>query len=451
MTARFDVVVIGGGVLGCFAARNLRRWNLHTALVEAEADVCTGITRANSAIVYAGYDNQTGSRKAQMTVRGNAGFDRLCRELQVPFSRCGSLLVRCGNGAGRDLRRKLLRGQENGVPGLRLLTGEEARELEPMLTEDVTEALYAPTTGTVNPWKLGIAAFENAVENGCVPMLGTAVTAIEFDDSGYLVRTTRGALRCRAVINCAGLTADRVQELLFPPSIRIFADAADFLVMDKLARKPSRVIFHQAEACGKGITAIPCPEGNLLLSGIRRPAGVPYATTPEGISLLHRAAADLLPQLDLGMVIRSFGAMRPNPQRVVEQNGQYVPDGSHLGDFCIEHPAAGFYSLIAVKTPGLTCAQELGLYLAECCAEELGAAQNPNFNPCRAPRPAPAGDIICRCEQITRGEILGAIARGAVTVDGVKRRVGSGMGRCQGSRCSDEIQQILEALGHGTY
>jgi len=451
MTARFDVVVIGGGVLGCFAARNLRRWNLHTALVEAEADVCTGITRANSAIVYAGYDNQTGSRKAQMTVRGNAGFDRLCRELQVPFSRCGSLLVRCGNGAGRDLRRKLLRGQENGVPGLRLLTGEEARELEPMLTEDVTEALYAPTTGTVNPWKLGIAAFENAVENGCVPMLGTAVTAIEFDDSGYLVRTTGGTLRCRAVINCAGLAADRVQELLFPPSIRIFADAADFLVLDKLARKPSRVIFHQAEACGKGITAIPCPEGNLLLSGIRRPAGVPYATTPVGISLLHRAAADLLPQLDLGMVIRSFGAMRPNPQRVVEQNGQYVPDGSHLGDFCIEHPAVGFYSLIAVKTPGLTCAQELGMHLAECCAEELGAAQNPNFNPCRAPRPAPAGDIICRCEQITRGEILGAIARGAVTVDGVKRRVGSGMGRCQGSRCSDEIQQILEALGHGTY
>ena len=450
MTARFDVVVIGGGILGCFAARNLCRWKLSTALVEAQSDICTGITRANSAIVYAGYDNHPGSIKAQMTVRGNAGFDRLCEELQVPFSRCGSLLVRCSEHDGKDLRRKLQQGQENGVPGLRLLTGAEARAMEPMLTADVTQALYAPTTGTVNPWQLGIAAFENAVENGCVPQLATTVTAITKEAEGYRLQTTGGEIVCRAVLNCAGLQADAVQELLFPPSVRIIPDAADFLVLDELARKPSHVIFHQARACGKGITAIPCVEGNLLLSGIRRPVGTPYATTPEGLSALHTAAAALLPELDLTMVIRSFGAVRPNPYRVWMENGRYMPDSTHLGDFCIEHPEKGFFSLIAIKTPGLTCAQELGLHLASRCAAELGAAENPTFNPRRKAAPAPAGEIICRCGQITRGEILDAIARGARTVDGVKRRTGSGMGRCQGSRCSEEIQAILEACGYGT-
>ena len=165
-----DAAVIGGGVLGCFTARNLTRWQLSAVLIEQAEDVCTGITRANSAIVYPGYDNRPGSLKAEMTVRGNREFDNLCRELEVPFNRCGSLLVTYDEEALPRLRKKMEQGRQNGVPGLRLLSGREAEQMEPMLNPGVKGALYAPTTGTVNPWQLGIAAYESALKNGVVPM-----------------------------------------------------------------------------------------------------------------------------------------------------------------------------------------------------------------------------------------------------------------------------------------
>lgn len=432
----FDVAVIGGGILGCFAARNLRRWNISTVLLEQAEDVCTGITRANSAVVYAGYDNKPGTWKAEMTVRGNGNFEKLCRELEVPFSRCGSLLVTYDEESVAQLWKKWEQGIQNGVPGLRLLTGAEAQAMEPMLKPGVVGALYAPTTGTVNPWQLGIAAYENAVDNGVTPMLRTPVTGLEKTDTGYLVQTSGEPVACRVVVNCAELFADRVQELLFPPGIRLHWDGAEYLVLDSLAQKPGRIVFQQAQNCGKGITAIPCVEGNLLISGVRKPIGTPFATTPEGLRVLHSAAKDLLPQLDLTQIIRSFGAVRPNP---------YRENGENIHDFCIECPAPGFYSFIGIKTPGLTCANELGLYLAKTCAAYLGAEENPKFCPHRkAIAKTEDQQIICQCEKITRSEILEAIRRGASTVDGVKRRVGSGMGRCQGSRCAYAVEKILE-------
>ena len=168
---RVDAAVIGGGILGCFAARNLMRWQLSAVLLEQAEDVCTGITRANSAIVYPGYDNRPGSLKAEMTVRGNAEFETLCRELEVPFLQRGSLLVTYDEASLPRLRKKMEQGMQNGVPGLRLLSGREAEDMEPMLKPGVKGALYAPTTGTVNPWQLGIAAYESAVKNGVVPFL----------------------------------------------------------------------------------------------------------------------------------------------------------------------------------------------------------------------------------------------------------------------------------------
>ena len=437
-----DAAVIGGGVLGCFAARNLMRWRLSAVLLEQAEDVCTGITRANSAIVYAGYNNRPGSLKAEMTVRGNREYDSLCRELEVPFTRRGSLLVTYDAEALPRLGRKYEQGLQNGVPGLRLLSGKEAEAMEPMLKPGVAGALYAPSTGTVNPWQLGIAAFENAVDNGVNPMLNTTVTAIRREKSGYRLITTGEDILCKVVINCAGLFADRVQELLFSPSVRLHWDGAEYLVLDKLARKPERVIFHQAQSCGKGITAIPSVEGNLLLSGTRKSMDMPFSTTPEGLRELETAARELLPVLDTSQIIRSFAAVRPNP---------YRENGEDLHDFCIENPAPGFFSLIGIKTPGLTCADQLGQYLAERTATYLQADPNPGFDPQRAAIPKTDDqEIVCQCEGVTRSEILEAIRRGACTVDGVKRRVGSGMGHCQGSRCSYAIERLLEETRHGT-
>lgn len=450
---QFDAAVIGGGILGCFAARNLQRWKLSSVLIEAEEDVCTGITRANAAIVYAGYDNRAGSRKAAMTLRGNAEFHRLCQELDVPFSRCGSLMVSFTPEGDAALRKKFRVGRECGVPGLALISGQQARELEPMLADGITAALYAPSTGTVNPWQLGIAAYENAAANGCEGMLNSPVRGIRKVSGGYVLQMDREEIFCRMVINCAGAAADRVQEMVFAPSVRLFADAADFLVLDKRAKKPERIIFHQAAEHGKGITAIPTVEGNLLLGPTRRPQqGLPYGTTAEGLAFAQEDALRMLPGLDLGMTIRSFGALRPNPHRVVLKNGAYVPDGTSIGSFVIERPAADFISLIGIKTPGLTCAQELGDYLAAQCAEYLDAQPNLQFQPerrgiLRRKEHPDYYEIICRCESVTRGEILEAITRGARTVDGVKRRTGSGMGRCQGSRCAWEIAKILKETG----
>ena len=436
-----DAIVIGGGILGCFVARNLRRWQISTLLVEKGEDVCTGITRANSAIVYAGYDNKPSTRKAELTVRGNANMEALCRELDVPFSRCGSLLVTYEEETVNRLQRKLENGIQNGVPELRLLNGAEAETMEPMLAPGVAAALYAPSTGTVNPWQLGIAAYENALHNGAEALLGTEVLRICPEGESYRIQTDRGQFLCKMVVNCAGIFADKVQEMAFPPSVRLELDGAEYLVLDEHCSKPQKVIFLQSSRCGKGITAIPCTEGNLLVSGVRKPMGVPFATTAEGLLQLHQDTKALLPQADLNQVIRSFGAVRPNPQR---------ENGESIHDFTIENPAPGFYSLIGIKTPGLTCANELSLLLAQQGAAYLQAVENPDFDPERKGITAEDAEILCQCGQISRAAVLEAIARGATTVDGVKRRVGSGMGRCQGSRCSRKIERLLEDAKHGT-
>ena len=435
-----DAVVIGGGILGCMVARNLRRWNISVLLLEKEGDVCTGITRANSAICYAGYDQKPGSLKAELTVRGNANMDALCRELEVPFSRCGSLLVTSEPGSVPQLEKKLKNGLQNGVPGLCLVTGSEAEAMEPQLAKGVVAALLAPSTGTVNPWQLGIAAFENAVQNGAEARMNQEVLAIQQREIGFAVETTEDTYCCKMVFNCAGLWADQVQELAFDPSVRLDLDSAEYLVFDTQMEKPEKIIFLQGNSCGKGITAIPCVEGNLLISGVRKPMDIPCATTPEGLQELHAATKELLPQVPLEKVIRSFGAVRPNP---------HVANGESLHDFCIENPAPGFYSLIGIKTPGLTASGELGLLLAQNAAAYLGAAENPSFDPKRKAISEKDNEIICQCEQVTRAEMIEAIHRGATTVAGVNRRVGSGMGRCQGSRCTYLIEKLLEEHGHG--
>lgn len=454
----FDAVVIGGGVLGCFAARNLCRWDLRVALAEAAEDICGGITRANAAVCYAGYDHAPGSLKAIMTLAANAKMDSLCEMLEVPFLRRGGLMPASGPRGETILKKKLEQGNACGVPGLALLTGAEAREREPMLSETVTAALYSPTTGTVNPWQLGIAAFENAVHNGCVPFLGTAVQGIRKTENGYLLETDGEEITCRAVVNCAGLRADAVRELLFAPGVRLRLDASDFLVLDRHARTPSHILFQESED-GKGITAVPTAEGNLLLeSPARALKGQWFSADPESLAELGRSAKALLPSLDLTQVIRSFGAVRPNP---------YMPDGRSIRSFVTDAPEKGFLSLMGIKTPGLTCADQLGRYAAERIAEYLGAEENKAFDPCRkailrlnrlplqerAARAAadPAcGRVVCRCEDITEAEIREAIARGAVSLDGIKRRLGAGMGPCQGSRCAREMEKLLGEYGHGT-
>ncbi len=449
-----DVAVIGGGVLGCMTARELMRYDLSAVLIERQDDVCRGITRANAAIVYTGRDNKPGSLKARMTVRANADFDRVCKELDVEFIRRGSLLLSYDEACDSVLEKKLSYGIENNVPGLRILSGEEALELEPTLSAVPRAALYTPGTGTVNPWQLGIAAYENAAANGCQSMLGCSVAGIQRSGNGYLIRTDKDEVFCRAVINCAGLTADKVHNMLFEPELELWYNASDFLVFDRQAKGPGMILLEE-RPYGKGISLIPTVEGNLLVqSEVRELEGEAFAFRAKSREELLQRASAVVKGIDGENIIRCFAGIRPNPRHVGRQ-------GKDISSFVISNPEPGFISLIGIKTPGLSCSHELGSYCAEEIAAYLGTCENKNFKPGRRAIVQPKklslekrselididpdyGHIVCLCEDISEAEIKEAIRRGAKSVEAVKRRLGSGMGPCQGSRCSYAISRMLE-------
>lgn len=451
---RFDVIVIGGGLLGCFTARNLCRWDLTVALLEAREDVCTGISRANTAVIYPGYDHKPGTLKAELTVRANRAFGMLCEALDVPFSRCGSIMAACGEQGEAVLRKKLRNGLENGVPDLRLLERAELLELEPELTPEVRLGLYSPTAGTVNPWVLGIAAMENAVQNGTEFYANAPVTAIREESGGYVVQTEGETYFCRAIINCAGLQSVSVQEMIYQSPVRLRITAGDYLILDKLTvHAPSHIVQYEPEQ-GKGLTAVPTVEGNLLLGPSER-EGSDFGTNRRGLDFVRELTRRVLPQVNLNDTIRTFAALRPNPER---------PDGSSIRSFVIDRPAERFWSFLGVKTPGLTCADELGMHVARQAAEALNAKENPAFQPVRKGIPKAHGlelearqrliaedpeygTVVCFCEDVTLAEIRAAIRAGATTVDGVKRRVGAVMGSCQGSRCRLKIEALLREEG----
>ena len=464
---KYDVIVIGGGLLGCFALRALTRYDIKTALFERREDICTGISRANTAIVYSGCDTKPNTVKTEMCVRSAQDFDRLCARLGVKYSRCGSLMVSFGPKGDESLRRKYEQGLTNGVRDIRLLSGREALKLEPNLAPNVSLALYVPDTGTVNPWELCLAAVENAISNGAELYLNAEVSGIKQTPGGYIVKAGDTGVFTRGIINCAGLNADKVYEMLAGPGVRIVPSAGDYLVLDtKAADHISHVIFHESEQ-GKGLTLVPTIDGNILVGPTEREdeGGGENATSIEGIELLYSLAAEVMPSLPMEHVIRSFGAARPNPYYVArEKNGDYSVSEKSISDFCVleDEAAPGFYSFIGIKTPGLTCAHELGLRAGDMAAKSLGLAENNGFDPFRPPpvslgdlpfekraaliRENPAyGRIVCRCREISEGEIIDAIRKypGAVTVDGVKRRVRATTGRCQGSYCTERIIELL--------
>lgn len=458
-----DVAVIGGGLLGCFTARALAAYELHVTVLEEREDVCTGISRSNTGIIYTGCDTKPGTLKTQLCVQASRDFDRLCRELDVPFSRCGSLMVCFGPRAEAVLEKKLAQGRANGVYGLELLGPEAVYGLEPNLAPGVRRGLYAPGTGTVNPWELGIAAFENARDNGADFRFSEKVLRIERTGGGYRLETDRRSYEAQAVVNCAGLQADAVRELVKVPNLRIFPTAGDYLVLDSTVSGFFRhIIFHEPEDRSKGLTLVPTVDGNLLIGPTERgrDSAPDWAVSREGLEILYRLCAQVVPALPMEEVIRSFSALRPNPYAVQEQDGVWVPVDRSISGFTVLEED-GFISLLGIKTPGLTCAGALGEHAAACAARFLGdPGRNPRFDPCRRSirrvrelgneerdaliRENPDyGEIVCRCRDVTKGEILEAIHRGASTVDGVKRRTGAGMGCCQGSRCGQAVLELI--------
>lgn len=473
----YDVCVIGGGILGCMAARNLMRYDLRVVLLEKREDVCTGVTRTNSAVIYAGYDNRPGTLKSELCVRGNREFENLCRELDVEIQNCGSLMVCFGERGAKVLRKKYEQGIANGVPGLRMLSGEEILKMEPNMNRKVYQGLYAPTTAVVNPWKLGIAAWENATENGCETFFNTEVCGIQCLEKGFELQLHRGCedfkITSKGILNCGGIWADTIREMVFSPSVRIYPTAADFCVFDTDVKGHIRhVIFYEPEEKGKGLTIVPTEEGNILLGASE--AGdcsrEHSETTEEGLDFLREGCKKILPDLSLDLIIRSFGGVRPNPYEVLtDEKGNYRQSSKGIHSFVIdqEKSCPAMVSLIGIKTPGLTCCDVLTRYCVDLLLKGIGedVEKREEFWPYRKSsvkvnsleleerqrlallNPA-YGKIVCHCRMVTEGEILDSIHRGAVTVDGVKRRCDAGMGQCQGGRCTQRIMELLSEQLH---
>lgn len=449
---QYDVIVIGGGVSGCAVARELSRYKVNVCVLEKEEDVCCGTSKANSGIVHAGYDAPKGSMKAKMNLRGNQLMETLAKELDIPFVRNGSLVV-CQNKEEVS-RLEILydRGVENGVKGLRILDREEVLEMEPNLSEEVYAALYAPTGGIVCPFELNLALAENANVNGVEFHFRREVTEIEKLEAGYRLLTDQGVYKANYVVNAAGVYADKFHNMVSERKLHITARRGEYCLLDKSAGgHVNSTIFTLPGKFGKGILVTRTVHGNLLLGptamDIQDKEGT--NTTREGLEQVMEKAGLNVANIPMRQVITSFAGLRAH-----EAGDEFIIE--ELKD------APGFIDCAGIESPGLTSCPAIGERVAEILRNRMGLEEKEDFIPTRKGilkpetlpkevravfiRENPAyGNIVCRCEMVSEGEIIDAVRRplGAKSLDGVKRRTRAGMGRCQSGFCSPRTMDIL--------
>ncbi|MBR1739839.1 MAG: NAD(P)/FAD-dependent oxidoreductase [Ruminococcus sp.] len=454
----FDVLIIGAGVTGCAAARELSKYKLSVCVAERESDLCEGTSKANSAIVHAGFDAEPGTLKARFNVRGNLMIPELSRKLDFAFKNNGALVLCFDEEQLPELRRLLEKGEENGVQGLRIMDKAELKAFEPAVSDEAVAALYAPTSGIVCPFEMTAAFAENAAANGAQFYFSTEVKSIDREDGLFLVRTDRGTIKARAVINTAGVYADKIHSMVSSSPMKIIPRKGEYMLLDKEAGGiVKNTIFQLPTKMGKGILVSPTVHGNLIVGPTAQNIEDKEDTSTTRSGLNEARAKGLLSVADLpfNKVITSFTGLRA------------VGD-TH--DFIIgETEVPGFIDAAGIESPGLTSAPAIAEYLAELVGRRIELVPKEDFidtrkgvvhlkelppeEQSRLIKENPAyGNIVCRCEQVTEGEILDAINRplGARTLDGVKRRTRAGMGRCQAGFCSPKAMALIaEKLGIG--
>ena len=448
---QYDVLIIGAGVTGCAIARELSHTGLKIALSDACDDVAMGASRANSAIVHAGYDCVPGTLMAKLNVHGNEMFDDVCESLNVPLLRVGSFVIAFGEEDEKELNNLLERGRANGVPGLEIISGERAREMEPKLSDDVTAALWAPTAGITCPYELTIAMSENARANGADILLRKRAVAIDYANDEFTVKFEDGtSVSAKYVVNAAGVYADEVARLIGDDSFTISPRKGEYILLDKQALCVGTVIFQTPSKLGKGVLVSPTVDGNIFAGPTAQDKVEKNdtQTTPEGLAELKKFSLKSVPTLNLRQVITSFAGVRAQPStgdfiiRPSDKNARFI----HAAGIC--SPGLSSAPAIADEIVGLLRGQ--GLDLREKADFEPHRSHIPAFRKMTREQQAEAiaqnplyGRVICRCETITEAEIVEAIRRGARSVDGVKRRTRAGMGRCQGGFCSPRVMDIL--------
>lgn len=440
----YDVIIIGAGVISAFIAMELSKYDLRVLVLEKERDLVNGVTKGNSGIVHSGYSPKPGSLKARLNLQASRDFQQICRDLDIPYKKTGSILVSLDKNGENSIYEKYKRGLENKVEGLKILSRQELLKLEPNLSSKVTLGLYSENTAVVDNFLLNIRPFELAVKNGLDLFLDEEVIGLE-KDQYFKVRTTKGSYKSKVLINGAGLFSDDIDQLLGRRLYRIKPKKGQYYILDKNTKiKVDHVIFlakNKEEKDLKGMIIAPTSSGNIIVgpSTHSTQGKEDYKTSIEGLEKISRLAKYLVPDIDFRDNIKTFGALRPKFE---------VSDG--IEDFIIEEDSRleNYFRLGGIKSPGLTCAPAIGLMVKNMVLPKLG-------DPClkkdyyeKIEKKDPKGRVICRCENITEGEIVQAIRGplGARDLDGLKKRLRTSMGTCQGGFCTSKLLEILERV-----
>ena len=453
----YDVVIIGAGITGCAVARFLSAYSGKFCVMEKSEDVCTGTSKANSAIIHAGFDAAHGSLMAKYNLLGNLMYPDLAKELDFAYINNGSLVLALSEEDIPKLEALKENGEKNGVEGLEIVDRVRLKSLEPSVGHVPVAALYAPTAGIVCPFGATVAFAENAYTNGVEFHFDTEVKGLtpakdEEGNSCWVVQTAQGSVRTRAVVNAAGVYSDIIHNMVSENKIHIIPRKGDYLLLDrKTGGYVKHTVFQVPGKYGKGVLVSPTVHGNTIVGPTAEDIDDKEGndTTSEGFDDLMEKAGLAFDDLPLRDVITSFAGLRAH-----EAKHDFI-----LGEVS---DTPGFFDCAGIESPGLTAAPAIGKEIAGELAKALNLAENPDFVGTRKGLPDPKslpleelakliqekpeyGRIVCRCEQVSEGEILDAIRRplGARSLDGVKRRVRAGMGRCQSGFCSPRIMDIL--------
>ena len=453
----YDVAIIGSGIVGAACAYRLSRFNLKTVVIEKNNDVCCGTTKANSAIIHAGYDPKPNTLMARLNVEGSKMTQEICEKLDIPYKQIGSLVAAFSEEEAKTIEELYQRGIKNGVQGVKVIGKDELKKLEPNISNEAVCALYAPTAAIVNPWEYGLAMAETAVRNGTEIMLEAEVTGINKKENSWNIHTAKGDIEAAYVINAAGVNSDDIHNMVAEETFRILPSAGEYYLLDKSeGTRVSHIVFQCPNKEGKGTLVAPTVHGNLIV-GPNSVSGdkEDISTKTASLDFIRETALKSVPSIAFRENIRNFTGIRAN---------------STINDFIIEFAAEHFLDLAGIKSPGLSAAPAIAKMAEEMLIENgLEAVEKENFIDKRthivfkhlsAPvknqviyqNPA-YGRVICRCETITEGEIIAALNSPIppVSLDGIKRRAGSGMGRCQGGFCGPKILEIMAKFKNTDY
>ncbi|MGX7030106.1 NAD(P)/FAD-dependent oxidoreductase [Vagococcus zengguangii] len=451
----YDITIIGAGITGASIAYELSKYDVKVCVLEAENDVAMKTTKANSAILHAGYDPKSGSLNAKLNVKGAALAKELCRKLDVPRKQIGSLVVAFSEEDLATIQDLYERGVANGVPAIQLLSKEETLAKEPNLNEEIYGALYAPSAAVVNPWEFTIALAEVAIKNGVMFHFNQKVNDIVSDKSGFSIQTQNQTFQTKWVINAAGVTAGDIHEMVAPPTFKIIPCRGEYYLLDLQEQGTvNHIVFQCPTKVGKGILVAPTTHGNIIVGPNAEDiaselvnTGEDVANTRHGLAEVAEGARKSVPNINLANSIRNFSGVRANTDRE---------------DFIIEKVIDQFYDVAGIKSPGLTAAPAIALHLLRLMVDDglllpkkddyVDSRSRIHFNEATIEEKQTLikenpdyGRIICRCENITEGDIRHALHQTlpAVSVEGVKRRTIAGMGRCQGGFCGPRVVEII--------